>query len=52
MCNVVLMRNNELVTGIDVMDSNNKVVGTSKVAAKKVCIFNVYLTIINKLERE
>ncbi|XP_060072870.1 sideroflexin-5-like [Ylistrum balloti] len=34
-CNVLLMRNNELSEGIDVVDSNQKVVGTSKIAAKR-----------------
>lgn len=37
-CNVVLMRNSELAEGIDVFDKNEKVIGTSKVAAKKVCV--------------
>ena len=36
MCNVVLMRNSELNTGIEVFDEKGEVVGTSKVAAKKV----------------
>ena len=36
MCNVVLMRNSELRTGIEVFDEKGEVVGTSKVAAKKV----------------
>uniref|UniRef100_A0A0B7A4M3 Sidoreflexin n=1 Tax=Arion vulgaris TaxID=1028688 RepID=A0A0B7A4M3_9EUPU len=34
-CNVLLMRNSELYEGIEVVDKSNKVVGTSKVAAKK-----------------
>ncbi|CAG5127616.1 unnamed protein product, partial [Candidula unifasciata] len=34
-CNVLLMRNSELYEGIEVVDKNNKVVGTSRVAAKK-----------------
>lgn len=34
-CNVLLMRNSELYEGIDVLDKENKVVGTSKVAARK-----------------
>lgn len=34
-CNVVLMRNNELSEGIEVFDKNDKVVATSKIAAKK-----------------
>ncbi|KAK2180012.1 hypothetical protein NP493_462g01026 [Ridgeia piscesae] len=37
-CNVVLMRNSELSEGIDVYDKADKVVGTSKVAAKKALI--------------
>ena len=35
--NVVLMRNNELKEGIEVFDKSGNVLGTSKVAAKKVC---------------
>lgn len=34
-CNVILMRNNELSVGIEVVDKDDKVIGTSKVAAKK-----------------
>ncbi|XP_045188948.1 sideroflexin-5-like isoform X2 [Mercenaria mercenaria] len=37
-CNVLLMRNNELTEGIEVMDKNYNVVGTSKVAAKKAVL--------------
>ncbi|ESO03542.1 hypothetical protein HELRODRAFT_99850 [Helobdella robusta] len=37
-CNVVLMRNNELHDGIEVFDSQNKVIGTSKVAARQALI--------------
>ncbi|KAJ8389539.1 hypothetical protein AAFF_G00119290 [Aldrovandia affinis] len=33
-CNVVLMRNSELAKGIDVLDTNGNVVGTSRIAAK------------------
>lgn len=44
-CNVVLMRNSELVEGIEVFDRNQKVVGTSKVAAKKVWIIVLYVYI-------
>ncbi|KAM4543303.1 sideroflexin-5a isoform 1-T1 [Odontesthes bonariensis] len=33
-CNVVLMRHSELSEGISVLDSNGKVVGTSRVAAR------------------
>lgn len=37
-CNVTLMRFNELWEGIEVMDENEKVIGTSKVAAKSALI--------------
>ncbi|XP_078488348.1 sideroflexin-5-like [Ciona intestinalis] len=37
-CNVVLMRHSELNTGIEVTDSNNQVVGVSKLAAKKALV--------------
>lgn len=37
-CNVMLMRNNELSEGIEVMDKNHNVVGTSKIAAKKAVL--------------
>lgn len=33
-CNVGLMRHNELTEGIDVLDNNGKVVGSSKIAAR------------------
>ena len=35
-CNVVLMRNHELFTGIEVKDKDGNVVGTSKIASRKV----------------
>ena len=35
-CNVVLMRNHELFAGIEVKDKDGNVVGTSKIAARKV----------------
>lgn len=35
-CNVALMRHNELSEGIDVLDSNGNVVGSSRIAAKHV----------------
>lgn len=35
-CNLLLMRNSELSTGIEVEDHNGNVIGKSKVAAKKV----------------
>ena len=37
-CNVVLMRNHELFTGIEVKEKDGNVVGTSKLAARKVNI--------------
>lgn len=35
-CNVVLMRHTELEEGIDVLDTNGNIVGSSRVAAKHV----------------
>lgn len=35
-CNAVLMRWHETGTGIEVLDSGNNVIGTSKIAAKRV----------------
>lgn len=40
-CNVVLMRNSELHEGIEVFDENEKVIGTSLVAAKKVGLIRI-----------
>ena len=40
-CNVVLMRNHELFTGIEVKDKDGNVVGTSKIAARKVFIIHM-----------
>ncbi|XP_052006333.1 sideroflexin-5b [Xyrauchen texanus] len=37
-CNVALMRHNELSEGIDVLDSNGNVVGSSRIAAKRALI--------------
>uniref|UniRef100_A0A8D0G815 Sideroflexin 5 n=1 Tax=Sphenodon punctatus TaxID=8508 RepID=A0A8D0G815_SPHPU len=37
-CNVVLMRHTELEEGIDVLDSNGNVVGSSRIAAKHALI--------------
>ncbi|XP_026136596.1 sideroflexin-5b [Carassius auratus] len=37
-CNVALMRHNELSEGIDVLDSNGNVVGSSRIAAKHALI--------------
>lgn len=38
-CNVLLMRNSELSEGIIVFDKDENVVGSSKVAAKKVILW-------------
>lgn len=43
------MRAPELRTGIEVFDSQNNLVGTSKVAAKKVWIYWKYLKLKKKL---
>lgn len=37
-CNVYMMRQSELKSGIDVEDEQGNIVGTSKVAARKVVI--------------
>lgn len=42
-CNVVLMRNHELFTGIEVKDKDGNVVGTSKIAARKA-VFETTVT--------
>ncbi|XP_064200321.1 sideroflexin-5b isoform X1 [Anguilla rostrata] len=42
-CNVGLMRHSELTEGIDVLDANGKVVGSSKIAAKHA-LFETALT--------
>ncbi|PVD30616.1 hypothetical protein C0Q70_09889 [Pomacea canaliculata] len=42
-CNVVLMRNSELVEGIEVFDRNGRVIGTSKAAAKKTALTRMFL---------
>ena len=36
-CNVVLMRYNELFEGIEVVNENQEVIGTSRAAGLKVC---------------
>lgn len=41
-CNVGLMRHNELSEGIDVLDDNGNVVGSSKIAARHVSGFFVH----------
>lgn len=38
-CNVVLMRHTELEEGIDVLDNNGNIVGSSRIAAKHVCTY-------------
>ena len=40
-CNVFLMRNNELTEGIEVLDQNRNPVGTSKIAARKVRVLTL-----------
>ncbi|KXJ23465.1 sideroflexin-5 [Exaiptasia diaphana] len=42
-CNVVLMRNSELFSGIDVKDKDGNIVGTSKIAARNA-IYETTLT--------
>ncbi|XP_031566992.1 sideroflexin-5-like [Actinia tenebrosa] len=42
-CNIVLMRNQELFTGIDVKDKDGNIIGTSKIAARNA-IFETALT--------
>lgn len=49
-CNVGLMRHNELSEGIDVMDDNGTVVGSSKIAAKHVSVSSAYSSLINCTE--
>ena len=44
-CNVVLMRNHELLTGIEVKEKDGNVVGTSKIAARKVNTVSRYKTV-------
>ena len=42
-CNVLLMRNNELSEGIEIFDKEEKVVGTSQKAARKVIVKYLHL---------
>lgn len=44
-CNVLAMRSNELIEGVDVMDADGNIVGTSKIAAKRA----IFETIITRL---
>ena len=46
-CNVVLMRNSELTEGISVLNSKNEVIGSSQVAARKVCVNRMVLDTIH-----
>ena len=41
--NVVLMRYSELEQGIEVFDAENRQIGTSKVAAKKVKNIKIFI---------
>lgn len=51
-CNVGLMRHNELSEGIDVLDSNGNVVGSSKIAAKRVSYLLCYAVVATKLRSQ
>ena len=50
-CNVVLMRNHELFTGIEVKEKDGNVVGTSKIAARKVSIEVQTASLITQIEK-
>ena len=51
-CNVVLMRYNELYEGIEVVNENEQVIGTSRAAGLKVCLLLLSeLTYIKSLHR-
>lgn len=39
--NTILMRNHELREGIEVVDEKGEVIGTSKIAAKKVKLYHL-----------
>uniref|UniRef100_A0A8B9KE78 Sidoreflexin n=1 Tax=Astyanax mexicanus TaxID=7994 RepID=A0A8B9KE78_ASTMX len=45
-CNVALMRHNELSEGIDVLDSNGNVVGSSKIAAKHALMETAFTRVV------
>ncbi len=47
--NTVLMRNHELTEGIEVVDDKGNVVGTSKIAAKKVGPQQVVVTPMHRI---
>uniref|UniRef100_A0A7N6AM47 Sidoreflexin n=1 Tax=Anabas testudineus TaxID=64144 RepID=A0A7N6AM47_ANATE len=50
-CNVALMRHNELSEGIDVLDNNGNVVGSSKIAARHVSLVVFFCLIMRKTFR-
>uniref|UniRef100_A0A7N8YBC4 Sideroflexin 5b n=1 Tax=Mastacembelus armatus TaxID=205130 RepID=A0A7N8YBC4_9TELE len=45
-CNVGLMRHNELSEGIDVLDNNGKVVGSSKIAARHAIMETAFTRVV------
>uniref|UniRef100_A0A8C9YL99 Sideroflexin 5b n=1 Tax=Sander lucioperca TaxID=283035 RepID=A0A8C9YL99_SANLU len=45
-CNVCLMRHNELSEGIDVLDSNGNVVGSSKIAARHAIMETAFTRVV------
>ncbi|KAM8733193.1 sideroflexin-5b isoform 3-T3 [Acanthopagrus schlegelii] len=45
-CNVGLMRHNELSEGVDVLDSNGKVVGSSKIAARHAIMETAFTRVV------
>ncbi|XP_053487047.1 sideroflexin-5-like isoform X2 [Ictalurus furcatus] len=45
-CNVALMRHNELSEGIDVLDSNGNVVGSSRIAAKHALMETAFTRVV------
>ncbi|CAB1337465.1 unnamed protein product [Coregonus sp. 'balchen'] len=45
-CNVGLMRHNELSEGIDVLDGNGNVVGSSKIAAKHAIMETAFTRVV------
>uniref|UniRef100_A0A671WQ77 Sideroflexin 5b n=1 Tax=Sparus aurata TaxID=8175 RepID=A0A671WQ77_SPAAU len=45
-CNVGLMRHNELSEGVDVLDNNGKVVGSSKIAARHAIMETAFTRVV------
>ncbi|XP_037531627.1 sideroflexin-5b isoform X2 [Nematolebias whitei] len=45
-CNVVLMRHNELSEGIDVLDTNGNVMGSSKIAARHAIMETAFTRVV------